>query len=404
VSVKLKYPNWIAAGLLAVVLVAYTWAQWHYFTARVPGGNDFMCHYGLWRACFRDHLNPYSDAAVLQTQLAIYGRPAHPGEDLNRLVYPVYSIVVYGPFILFEYTLARAMFMTVLQVGLFAGVALTLRLLRWKPPLWMLMLVFGWALLNYHEARAVLLGQVAVLAYGWFAGLLYALEHKRDVLAGLLMVLLTVKPTLIFLLIPFLLLWAARRRRWRFLVAFFGGVGALSLIGLLFWPTWIQDWLRRMTDYGDYVRAFGLLHQLAPNAAIEYALMAAALAWIGWTWWQALRPAAANAETLWAIGVTTWTTNVIVARAASPNYVLMLLPTLWIFTVLDRRGGRAGRWIAALIMLAMLVGHWWLHFATVVGNVEQAGVFVPWPLALGAVLLVSRKWLMTDAAQAGMAL
>lgn len=356
------------------------------------------------QACFRDGLNPYSDAAVLQTQLAIYGRPAHPGEDLNRLVYPVYSILLYGPFIIFDYPLARAIFMTLLQAGLVVGTALTLRVLRWSPPLWLLASVLAWALLNYHEARAILLGQMAVLAYGWLAGVLWALHHRHDVLAGLLLVLLTIKPTLIFLLAPLLILWAVRRRRWRFLFAFAGGMTLLTVIGLLFWPTWIQDWLGRLRAYDEYVRAFGLLHQLAPNVAVEYVLIAAALAWMGWTWWQALRSTADSAEMLWAVAVTTLTTNLIVARAASPNYVLMLWPTLWVFAALDRRGGRAGRWAAALIMLAMLIGHWWLHFATVIGNAEQAGVFIPWPLALTAALLLGRRWLMADAQQVGMAL
>ena len=37
--------------------------------------------------------------------------------DQNLLVYPFYSVLVYGPFIFIEYTVARAMFMTLLQAA-----------------------------------------------------------------------------------------------------------------------------------------------------------------------------------------------------------------------------------------------------------------------------------------------
>jgi hypothetical protein len=52
------------------------------------------------------------------------------------------------------------------------------------------------------------------------------------------------------------------------------------------------------------------------------------------------------------------------------------------------------------ILLISLVGNWWLHLATVVGNQEQPILFVPWPAALLVVLLAARPWLLADARQA----
>ena len=85
----LKRSQWIGLGLLFLLAIGYTWATWHFFTRRVPGGNDFLAHYTAWEAYLEDGVSPYSDATALHTQLAIYGRPALPG-DQNRLTYPFY--------------------------------------------------------------------------------------------------------------------------------------------------------------------------------------------------------------------------------------------------------------------------------------------------------------------------
>ena len=54
-----------------------------------------------------------------------------------------------------------------------------------------------------------------------------------------------------------------------------------------------------------------------------------------------------------------------------------------------------------VFMVASMAVHWWLHFATVVGNQEQPVMFLPWPLFLGAVLLLGRGWLPRETRAAG---
>jgi hypothetical protein len=92
--------------------------------------------------------------------------------------------------------------------------------------------------------------------------------------------------------------------------------------------------------------------------------------------------------------------NLIVPRSATTNYVLMLMPTLWIFASLDRHG-RRGRLLTLSVMLISFVGQWWLQFATVVGNQEQPVMFLPWPLTLGAALLACASWLWGESRRAG---
>ena len=401
----------VFASLLLAVGGLYVWSTYQFFTRLVPGGNDFLCHYSLWQAVARYHLNPYSDEALHYTQLAIYGRAARPDEDPNILVYPFYSVLVYGPFIVFDYAFARALFMTLLQAAVIGGVVLTLGVVGWRPPPWLTAVLTLWAVLNYHEARAVLIGQFAPLGFFALAGALWLLKQKRDGWAGLLMILPTVKPTLVYLIIPVLLLWALARRRWRFILGLGGGILALCLVSFVALPSWFGDWLHRVSGYSGYRATQGVLWQLthiafpALGQTGEVALAAGLVGALAWQWWRVIRGGHdVDAEFLWALGATAVVSFVIDAHTATPNYVLMIIPTFQVCAMLDRRLGRGGRFWIVLVLLGMLVGHWWLHFITVIGNAEQAAVFLPWPIVLSVALVLCRRWLVADHRPAQVAL
>jgi hypothetical protein len=88
--------------------------------------------------------------------------------------------------------------------------------------------------------------------------------------------------------------------------------------------------------------------------------------------------------------------NLIVPRSATTNYVLMLATIVWVFAALDRSPGW-GRPLLLGVILASFAGLWWLHFATVIGNQEQAILFIPPPVILGLVLIFGYRWLLGDA-------
>jgi hypothetical protein len=398
----------LASVLLLVWAVGYTWGTWNYFTRVSPGGNDFLARYTAFGAYLFQGINPYSDQATDITNQVVYGRSAQPGEDENRLTYPFYSILLYGPFVAVrDYALSRAIHMTLLQLALFAGVWMTLELLRWRPRPWLLVALFAWALLNYSEARDVILGQFALFGFFSLAATLYCLARGKDVVAGALLVLSTIKPTLVFLVIPFLLLWAVSRRRWRFIGGFAALLAVLTLGGLLALPSWIGDLLTNILAYPGYTvgqsPVWLFTHVALPGlgAAGEGMISAVLAAGMLGAWWLALRPGArGDGVFLWSLGVTLVVSNMIVPRSATTNYVLMLVPTLWVFASLDRYG-RFGRLIIAATLLVSVVGLWWLQFVTVAGNQEQPVMYLPWPLALGVVLLLGGPWLWRATRQAG---
>jgi hypothetical protein len=395
----------MGVGLLCLLAVGYTWATWRFFTLRVPGGNDFLAHYTAWQAYLEQGVSPYSDEAALHTQMAIYGRPARPGEDQNRLTYPFYSGLVHAPFVALDYPLARALYMVLLQAALLGGVIMALDLFRWRPSAWMLGLLLVWSLLFYPHARGIILGQFAIWGFFSLCGALYLLRRRRDGWAGALLTLATVKPTLVFLALPFLLAWAVARRRWRFVTGFLGLLAVLALGGLIVLPTWIGEWIYRMGRYRAYTvgqsPVWLLTHRAWPTLGSAGEIVIAALLLVGMlvAWWRALRPEGER-RFHWTLGLTLVVSNLIVPRSATTNYVILLVTALWLLAAL----ARASDWGKATLLAVLpisLAGLWWLHFATVVGNAEQPIMFVPYPLALGLALVLGKNWLLRDAQTAG---
>jgi hypothetical protein len=388
--------KWISLTIGLLGLLALLTLGNYRFTLISPGGNDFMAHYSVWQAFFEQGLNPYSDEAALYTQQRIYGRPAHAAEDQNRLTYPFYSIVLHGPFSLInDYPLARALYMALLEIALIVGLWLTLRVVAWRPPFWLLAVMLLWVMLDYPQARGIILGQFAIFGFFSLALALYLLQHGHDGWAGAVLVLATIKPTLVFLAVPFLLLWTVLRRRWRFALGFGVTLTAAMLLSWLLLPTWLTDWLYRISLYSDYtvgqspVWLFTHVGWPAMGQTGEVLLTVLLLGLMLVAWWQSFKTTTTD-YLLWALGVTLVVSDLIVSRSATTNYVLLLLPTLWLFAQLAR--WRWGYVVIVGYMLLMLIGEWWLHAITVIGNQEQPIMFLPLPLVLGCALAAVRLW------------
>ena len=112
------------------------------------------------------------------------------------------------------------------------------------------------------------------------------------------------------------------------------------------------------------------------------------------SWWQVFKHGG-EIQFFWTLGFTLVVSSLIVSRSATTNYVMMLVCAIWILAALAR-SGRRGKAAAAGLMVISFAGYWWLHFATVVGNQEQAIMFFPYLLAIGLTLICGRGWLLED--------
>ena len=99
--------------------------------------------------------------------------------------------------------------------GSVAAVVLCMQIIRWRPRPWLWAATTLWCVLMYHDLQALILGQFAVFVLLALVAALWAMQRGCDGWAGFFLALSTVKPQMVYLAIPCILLWAAVERRWR---------------------------------------------------------------------------------------------------------------------------------------------------------------------------------------------
>jgi hypothetical protein len=389
--------------LVGLLLVADVVATYRLFTSRYPGANDFASRWAGARAFWVDGVSPYSVEATRQIQMLIYGRSIPPEEeqefDPGPFAYPFYTVFLLFPIVWLSYVWAEAIWLVVLEVCLFAGLLLALRLYGWRPPRWLLIFTAAWVFFFYPHARALLLGQFAVFVFAMVTLVLWALKKERDILAGLCLALSTFKPQMVFLLIPLLLWWAVREQHYRF-VASSAAWMALFLGGSwIVEPGWVGGFLGQVARYTSYT-AIGspiwiIAHVMFPFLGTwgEWVLSGLAVVGLIWASWWALQ----QREGIWfdwTIGLCLIVTNLVALRTATTNYVILLLPLVMVFRALQRR--RGGAWWVLLVEVVLLVGLWALFLSTVVGRFEHPSVYLPLPFGLLAVFVLARRWLVVE--------
>jgi hypothetical protein len=390
----------VLVGLLLVVDAVITY---QFFTSRYPGANDFASRWAGARAFWIDGVSPYSDEATRQIQMLIYGRPIPPEEeqefDPGPFAYPFYTVFLLFPIVWMPYAWAEAVWLVVLEVCLFVGLLLALHLYDWRPPRWLLICTAVWVFFFYPHARALLLGQFAVFVFAAVALALWALKNERDILAGFCLALSTVKPQMVFLLIPLLLGWAVRERRWRFVASSVAWMALFLGASWIVEPGWLGAFVGQVSRYTSYT-AIGspiwiIAHVTFPFLGIlgEWVLSAlAVIGLIGASWWAMRQRKVAWFD--WAVGLCLIVTNLVALRTATTNYVILLLPLVMVFQSLQRR--RGGVWWILLVEVVLLVGMWVLFLATVVDRFEHPSVYLPLPFGLLVVFTLARRWLVVE--------
>ena len=393
----------IASAALLLLFAAVAISTYAVFTSRWPGANDLLSRWEGARSFWVDGLNPYSDEVTERIQIEIYGRPARADEDPGPFAYPFYAVFTLLPLVWLPYAWAQAIWMTLLAFSIVALALMSMATLRWRVGPWALAGTILFSLCFYFSARAVFLGQFAVLVAAFVAGSFLAIRSGRDGWAGVLLALSTLKPQMIFLIAPYVLMWAVVRRRWRLVVGFTASMAILVGPSYALMPSWLGDFLRQLGNYTSYT-AIGspvwiiVQHYLHLGDAAE-AIVAAVtgLALIG-VWAYTLRRTDWGTFQ-WVCGLTLIVSNLIALRTATTNYVI-LYPALWLTAkaTVDRWQMR-GQAIVIAAALALLIGVWLLFSATVVAKFEHPLVYLPLPFGLAFVFVAWRRQLIDSAGQ-----
>jgi hypothetical protein len=284
--------------------------------------------------------------------------------------------------------------MVLLETCLIGALLLALDLFRWRPPVWLLAVLLLWTLLYYFAARGLLLGQPGLLVYFLEVMVLWALAKWHDRLAGTALALSTIKPQMGFLLVPFLLLWGWRTRRWAFIGWFALVWGGLMLLSFVLQPSWFGDWIEQLRNYPSYT-ALGapvwiiMEYYLGLGSIGEWVINALLYGLLLWAWYHVLiRQDMARLD--WTIMLTLTITHLAAVRTATPHYVIFTIPMLFYFRLFARRSAVSYLMISLILLLLVVIP--WLHFLTTIdGEFEHPTVYLPLPLAMLIILWITRR-------------
>ena len=394
--IKTTLSRILALLLLVGLLAGVTWMNYR-FSTQNPGGNDFLARWNGARFWVTWHISPYAGPVGLSTQMMVYNHPADParGEDENLFVYPFYSLIFFGPFGRLDFTSARAIWMSLLECALAAAVFLSLRLARWKVSAVGAAGLILFSLFWYPGVRTLILGQYSGINVLLILGSLLLIQQHRDAPAGILLALSTCKPQMVFLLIPFTLLWGVSNRRWKLLGSLLGAIALLVVGSWIVLPSWPLEWLRQLLEYPTYTGRIGtvvdIVSGILPGArsAFSILLYLALSIWLVVTWIQAWGSGANRF--LWTALLTLVISNLVAFRTATPHYIAFLPILFMVCQALGERYPGHRRLVTGLTLGSLLAGLWILFLVTVDGNLESGINYVPLPLLSLAALVWLEK-------------
>lgn len=388
----------LLALLIPVLLAGLSYANYQ-FSLQAPGGNDFLPRYLGSRALLLEGTSPYDPSVSEEAQRSIYGRLADPeaGEDVAHFVYPLPIVLFVGPFSLLPFPIARALWMTLLQISLPLLFLLGIHLSRWRPgPIYTTVLLL-FSVFWYFGFRAMILGQFAVLEALVIAAGLLLVRRQNDFWAGLFFGLSILKPQVPILLIPLTLIWGYSRRRWTLVTSILGWIGALTVSFMLIIPDWPFQWLYQVLDYPTYTYPGSPLSIIIGWLPIDGGLITPLLSvgllvYLFWTWFQTFGKQEPAYQ--WAAAMTLVVTQLIAPRTATTNFLVFVPGMLLIFGVIVDRWDQTGRAIVGSLLAILLVAPWALFLLTILGDREHPIMHVPFPLLMLIGLWWTRWWLV----------
>lgn len=371
---RTKRPDLMFFGVVIVILLMAAGLTLLNQQVVVPmGGNEVFAP--LWEAAryanTHESGNPYLPEAVARANILLEDSP-RPA----RFVYPYYSLLLFGPISLVSpYSLARAVWMTLTimcAVGLTIG---GLVLTRWRPKFGLVLLYLVFSLGSYHAVRAMFLGNPAVIVSLLILVGLLLVTREQYGMAGVFFGLSIIKPQLVALLLPFVLIWAVSKRRMSLVWSLLVTVSLLVGGSFYLFPRWFAYNYSQMLRF--FVEGFPSslgaviwtwLPDSGPRLMAFFAI--GLVVWLLVEWWQAFGKDVR--WFLWTSGLTIVISSMIGLPASLSDQVLLVVPLVLVLSTWVQRWPGSGEQLAAVVMGLILFLEWGLVWLTMGGSLTSA--------------------------------
>lgn len=381
----------LLAGVIALLVVGNIT-----FVKANPGGMDFLAHWQGTRSFLKNGTDPYSDQAAAEINSLVDGLGIESTGEY-RFVSPLISFIVLVPFSLpNDFAIARAVWMTFLEVILLASGWLVTKWIRMGRPILKILIVFISTMLFYPVVKAVLDGSLAVVCFALIIMGTYMLIRHQDEAAGVLFALTLVKPDMVYPLLVALLVWAAINRRTRLIWWLLSSVVLFVGFTMVLIPSWPISYAQSIVNYSatNPVR----MTELAPTALNIRLLLLKNLTLLGLVIYElVIVRIKSSKRLLWFVSLvlilTPW-----VGGAVRIEHLMLIMPALFIGLgfILDFWKGKGRVLIFTLPLLLMIFS--WVFSGTILTGISPAwnrlflNVVIPFVALLG--IYWSKWWVI----------
>jgi len=233
-------------------------------------------------------LDPYDEKiwqpAVSSPLPSVYGGDALPPCP-GRYGYPLWTAAALLPLGVLPIEAAATAWLTLSLGSLVAGLALTWRAVATTKRYAALFAVA--VIMSQPFWTFVLSGQISGLIVGIAGATLWCLARRHESLGGVTLLLGALKPQIVAITVPAVLVHATLTRRGRLVAAGVATAAAMLLVPLVFVPAWPLEWLgevggRRLRVVGDMPTAWGFANHVLGDARWGALLLVALAALLGW--------------------------------------------------------------------------------------------------------------------------
>ncbi|MAG37210.1 MAG: hypothetical protein CL878_13330 [Dehalococcoidia bacterium] len=411
-----------AVTFLVAALALDVWGTWQ-LSQHLGAHTDLLPRWYGTRAWILEGRSVYEPEVKAGVFEAMHGRPPRSDGTASELddfafgfTYPPYVALVIAPLAVLPLPVATTLWLLIGQASLLAAC----RLLTWFPSF-----TPGPSPTGKGESRSVRMGSslasrhfrwlvlvavlwppaLANLIFGQFAALVLfllvavrsLLLKERPLLAGLCLAAAVVKPQLVVLAVPLLLVAAWRRPGWRRLwLGCLGGITLLLAAGFAVAPDWLAAWGEETEVYARVaapVSAVGLLLRLTlPADWTGFLTLPLQIGMIALVTWGALllvrqRPGAGLPEVAGLVAPAIIATSLAIPPLYEWNSVLLLVPLAEALFAIQQRLAQAQRPFWPIIVVVLLLSAVTAPLALAYPSQSR----VVWPLLVTAAWLATRR-------------
>ena len=385
----------VALTLLALAALTFDWRVAE--LRERSRGDDFFQFWAAGRAILRGD-DPYEP----ETWRQIYEQEGRWRWQTDQPVslYPLWTAFVFVPLARLPVSWAALVWAVISELLVVLSAGLIIRGLGWnKYEAWLPLMI---AILITFEpiSLTILFGQLGILLLALICGVFYCLTHSRNGTAGILLGFTLIKPQLLMLVIPTLLLVAAWQRKWSFIAAFAATSMGLMASSWLLAPGWLSRWQGNLVATAN-VRlvmsptGWGFSHTLVtalgrPDlwAIVSVPVCLSLVGTVGWLWYATRNDLQRGDRLAPFLSFTMIASLLVSPYVLSYDFALLLFPTLtcvWLIQPLPSSTRR--RLLASLLGCAAFLPWALLALSAQTGQETTTILF---PVGLLAVLVVGR--------------